>query len=70
MTIYEATMLAEGEHDLVGYSAGDVTDDLMQEAWQLLIDTGVCWQLQGSFGRTAMRLIAAGMVEPNRNARH
>ena len=29
-------------------------------AWQFLIDTGVVWQLQGWFGRTAKRLIDEG----------
>ena len=30
------------------------------EAWQYLIDTGMVWQLQGWFGRTAKRLIDEG----------
>ncbi len=29
-------------------------------AWQHLIDTGMCWQLQGSFGRIAQDLITNG----------
>ncbi len=29
-------------------------------AWQHLIDTGLCWQLQGKFGRTAQAMIANG----------
>ena len=29
-------------------------------AWQYLIDTGLCWRLQGWFGRTAARLIDDG----------
>ena len=36
----------------------------MNEAWQHLIDTGLCWQLQGWFGRTAMRLIEEGICNP------
>jgi len=30
-------------------------------AWQHLIDTGLVWQLQGWFGRTAENLIKAGI---------
>ncbi len=35
-------------------------DDEEIEAWQYLIDTGMAWQLQGWFGRTAKRLIDEG----------
>lgn len=31
------------------------------EAFQRLISSGVVWQLQGSFGRTAKRLIELGL---------
>jgi len=31
------------------------------DAWQFLIDTGLCWSLQGWFGRTAVQMIEAGI---------
>lgn len=34
------------------------------EAWQHLIDTGLCWTLQGWFGRTAEHLIGIGACVP------
>ena len=33
------------------------------DAWQLLIDSGVVWQLQGAYERGAMALIEQGLVE-------
>lgn len=36
------------------------SEEQVIEAWQHLIDTGMAWQLQGWFGRTAMHLIEEG----------
>lgn len=58
MTIFEATMICEGNWELAGYEPDEET---AIEAWQRLIDTGVCWQLQGFFGRQAVALIEAGV---------
>jgi len=52
MTPFTATMIAEGVEP--------ADDDTVIEAWQYLIDTGLAWQLQGSFGRGAMAMIEAG----------
>lgn len=61
LSIYDATMIAEGCPEAAGYDPEDVTEELQIEAWQRLIDTGVVWQLQGSFGRQAAALIEAGI---------
>ena len=37
-------------------------------AWQQLIDTGLAWQLQGWFGRTAVHLIELGHCTRPQNA--
>ena len=34
-------------------------------AWAYLIRTGLCWQLQGLFGRTASSLIENGIITPD-----
>ena len=39
----------------------------MIEAWQHLINTGLAWSLQGSFGRMARDLIDQGLCEEKQN---
>jgi len=53
MDIFNATMIAEGVNDVE-------TEEEYYAAWQLLIDTGIVWSLQGWFGRTARDLIESG----------
>ena len=48
----------------VGIAEGFIepeSDDQIIKAWQFLIDTGLAWQLQGFFGRTAKQLIETGV---------
>jgi hypothetical protein len=56
MSVFDATMIAEGVYEAE-------SEEEYLKAWQLLLDTGVCWQLQGWFGRTAHALIEAGYLE-------
>lgn len=57
MDNYTATGLAEGFIEAE-------SEEQVIEAWQHLIDTGLCWRLQGFFGRTAARLIEDGICQP------
>ncbi len=48
----------------VGIAEGFIESDNENqtiEAWQHLINTGLAWQLQGFFGRTATQLIETGV---------
>ena len=45
-----------------GFEEGENEDQVI-EAWQHLVDTGLAWQLQGWFGRTAMNLIEQGIIQ-------
>ena len=48
-----------------GFCGGeDATEEEKIEAWQYLIDKGLCWSLQGWFGRTAQSLIEQGVCTP------
>jgi hypothetical protein len=55
MDNYTATGLAEGFIEAEN-------EEQVLEAWQHLVDTGLAWQLQGFFGRTAQQLIDNGYI--------
>jgi len=62
MDNYTACSIAEG------FCGGENAAEKEQiEAWQYLIDTGLCWSLQGWYGRTATRLIEAEICKPKRS---
>lgn len=48
----------------VGIAEGwiEATEEQQVEAWQYLHDTGLAYQLQGWFGRTADRLLREGVI--------
>lgn len=50
--------------ELIEDSEGTVCHEMLIEAWQYLVDTGVVWTLQGSYGRRAEELIKSGYVMP------
>jgi len=53
MDQFTASMICEGVEP--------ADEDTQIAAWQCLIDSGIVWQLQGSFGRTADNLIQQGI---------
>jgi hypothetical protein len=42
----------------------DSSIDEQIQAWQSLVDSGLVWQLQGWYGRTAAQLIEQGLINP------
>jgi hypothetical protein len=57
MDMYTAVAIAEGMQE--------ADDDETLDAYQYLVDTGMVWKLQGSFGRVAQHLIDAGLIKCN-----
>ena len=56
MSNYQSVGIAEG-------CIEPISEEQMVEAWQHLVDTGLCWCLEGWFGRTAMQLIENGIIK-------
>ena len=55
MDNYTATMIAEGVQDAA-------SEEQYVEAWQHLHDTGLAYQLQGWFGRSAVYMLQEGII--------
>lgn len=53
---------------IMEYEAGELDEaTVIIEGFQHLVNTGLAWSLQGSYGRTAVALIEAGLVtDPSR----
>jgi hypothetical protein len=48
---------------IIAFEQGDLDEEGVIELFQELIDSGLAWQLQGSYGRMARNLIEAGYCE-------
>lgn len=65
MNEYSALNYANSVYNAVGIAEGWIEAESYDEvlgAWQYLVNTGVVWQLQGWFGRTAAQLIENGEI--------
>lgn len=49
--------------DLVRWESGEMEPEEVGPFFQGMIDSGLVWQLQGSYGRAAVALIEAGICE-------
>ena len=48
--------------NIIAFESGELDQDGVIELFQKLVDSGLAWSLQGSYGRTAQALIQAGLV--------
>jgi hypothetical protein len=48
--------------NIIAFESGELDADATIELFQYLVSTGMAWQLQGSYGREAMRMIDAGLI--------
>lgn len=54
--------MSELAGELADYEDGRLDDGQVITLFQRLVDTGLAWQLQGSYGRTASMLLLQGHV--------
>ena len=54
---------------IIDFENGELDRDGTIELFQNLVNSGLAWQLQGSYGRAAVALIEAGLVEDPRERR-
>lgn len=53
---------------MILWEQGELAEDETIQLFQELTDSGVVWQLQGNYGRTAMALISTGLISTKDDA--
>jgi hypothetical protein len=54
---------------IIDYETGQLEETETIELFQELLDSGLAWQLQGHYGRTARHLMDLGLVNQARKKR-
>lgn len=47
---------------ILAFEQGELSDAEVDDLFQYLLDTGMVWNLQGFYGRTARMLLEAGRI--------
>ena len=55
-------MIAENINKIIDYESGMLDEEETIELFASLIKTGLAWELQGHYGRTASSLIQSGVI--------
>ena len=54
--------MADIVNDITRYESGEMNEQEVIDFFQKLVNSGIAWKLQGSYGRTAQRLLEAGAI--------
>lgn len=57
-TMYDTSIL----NDIISYENGDMDENKEVKLFQYLLDSGMVWKLQGSYGRKAASMIKSGLI--------
>jgi hypothetical protein len=62
-SIVKPSVIRDMTSDVIAYENGEMDEAETIEFFQRLVDNGMAWQLQGSYGRTAETMIRLGLIE-------
>lgn len=54
---------------IIAFECGELDEEEQIDLFQGLVDTGLAWELQGNYGRTANYLIDKGLIDGGGYAR-
>ena len=54
--------MKELTQQIIDYEQGNLTEEQTLDLFQQLVDSGLAWNLQGHYGRTAYALLQEGLI--------